>query len=529
MNRAAPTAARAVVVAALLLGAFFRFYNIDAHGFWGDEKITALRVAGHTAAGVIAAASRRAVEARRIDAFSRLDSRSSATGVVHSLAAEDSHHPPLYYILAYFWESAAGSGVTQLRLFSAIVGLFLIPAIGWLAFELSRSRFVGAAAAAVAAISPFNIEYAQQAREYGLWAVLICVSSAALVRVLRTGSDRWWVGYGVAMAASLYTCTFTLVVVCGHLLYVGVIGKTVPRRELYRFAIALGAALLVFVPWLYVIAHQYVHVSGYGTAGYARQTVKGAIYAWAIALTAPFFDLEFVSARYLILVAALLGFEAIACAWVARNAPFRQWWFLAALGGSTILLQLGNTGLTDMPRYLTPAILALQISIAWWLAARMRLPDRQSRRALAVGAFAAFACIAIANDVVRARTPVWWTNVYGQPLSPLAQRIDTVPHPLVLADSSYDWEVAYDESGLLRGDDLITYYARPGVIRARLAGAQPVFVLTRYPALARRIAGSFALEAVTVGVAPTGYALLARPHHGRIPMRWLWRFVHPKT
>src|SRR5689334_12882643 len=132
----------------LLLAAGLRFYRIDAQSLWSDE-------------GSSVAQALRDIPA--IAANAALDI-----------------HPPFYYILLHYWIIPLGVSEVALRSLSALLGIALVA----LVFALGKvwwNERVGLIAAFLAAINPFLIDYAQEARMYTLMAVLgaICVYATA--------------------------------------------------------------------------------------------------------------------------------------------------------------------------------------------------------------------------------------------------------------------------------------------------------------------------------------------------------------
>ena len=80
-------------------------------------------------------------------------------------------HPPFYYWLLKGWISFFGDSEIGLRSLSVVLGIGLVFLVGMLGL-----RYFGAAAgmvaAGLAAVSPFQIYYAQETRMYMLLAVL---------------------------------------------------------------------------------------------------------------------------------------------------------------------------------------------------------------------------------------------------------------------------------------------------------------------------------------------------------------------
>jgi 4-amino-4-deoxy-L-arabinose transferase-like glycosyltransferase len=103
--------------------------------------------------------------------------------------------PPLYYMLLKFWTMIAGTGDWALRLFSVIASTATIPLVFLLGLEVATPA-AALAAAAIFAISPMQIAYAQEARVYALLPLAFALALLGLLRFLRaarTGdrTDRW--------------------------------------------------------------------------------------------------------------------------------------------------------------------------------------------------------------------------------------------------------------------------------------------------------------------------------------------------
>ena len=169
----------------LLLAALLRFYNLSGQSLWADE--------GNS----VALARRGFVEIARRTAFDI--------------------HPPFYYWLLKCWTFLFGSSEIGLRSLSAVLGVGLVYIIGVLGTRWFGPR-VGLMAAFIAAFSPLQVYYSQEARMYMLLALLS--SLTVLVASLIWQSDRrpqtadrrrvWfkspatWV-YVLTVTAGLYT------------------------------------------------------------------------------------------------------------------------------------------------------------------------------------------------------------------------------------------------------------------------------------------------------------------------------------
>lgn len=488
--------------------------------------MTALHTAGYTAADVVAALS----QTRPATAGSALRFRAAGDrtviDTVRALASEDPQHPPAYYVLARLWEGIAGSSVASLRLLSALCSLLLLPAMYWLCMELFAERRTAWTGVAIAAVSPFNVEYAQQAREYWLWMVLTVTASALLLGALRRAGAAWWVAYGAVMALGLYTHIFFGLVGVAHAAYVAGLALRREPVKIAPFLCALAAAVAVALPW-YLVLGGYTLRSG--AHPFPAQNLFASAYAWIVALGSPFVDLEFVSVRYFLVVAAVIVLEAAALVAMIRRAPFAQWWFVLTLGASALALQIGNSGLTDMPRYLVPTILALQIAVAWLLGTpfagtgKMRVVA-----AAAVPVLVALVLYDMADDGVRAGRAVWWTNVYGEPLAPIAQRIDSGRGRALVIGQPADWEALIDLAGTLNPADRVWLRSDPGSIARTCARAraQGLYLFSRFTNLRESVGSRGAWQAIPMVFPVHGYGLLQaarRRGSARESLTWLWK------
>src|SRR4051794_32331276 len=141
-----------------LAGALLRFATLDVQSYWLDEVAT-VNILRHSFGGMLSAVS----------------------------AGEST--PPLYYVLAWLWSKAFGTGEVGLRSLSALLGTATIP----LAFVLGRElieRRTGLVAAALVAFNPLLVWYSQEARSYALMVLLTGLTLLALVRVVRDPSPR---------------------------------------------------------------------------------------------------------------------------------------------------------------------------------------------------------------------------------------------------------------------------------------------------------------------------------------------------
>lgn len=215
------------------LGLTLRLWGLDAHGLSGDEPLSVV------------------FYSRPLDQLSR------------TLVAEDLH-PPLYPVLLHVWMRLFGSAETSVRLPSALIGTLLVPA----AFLAARAFWstdrwanqTGLLAAALVALSPIQLYYSQEARNYILVTALALGSSASLFAALRSGRRRNWWLYALATAGALYTHYNAFLVVAAQIVFM-LIAAPYYRRRFRVWALALGGALALFAPWAVAMMQQLLRLA----------------------------------------------------------------------------------------------------------------------------------------------------------------------------------------------------------------------------------------------------------------------------
>jgi mannosyltransferase len=176
-------------------------------------------------------------------------------------------HPPLYYLLLHFWIALNGDGPYDVRMFSVLFGTGTIPIIYLIGQRMSGAT-VGLAAAAILALSPFHIYYAQETRMYTLLAFNAAVAIYALVRLL-TGSRaaRDWVLFVVFSVATMLTHNTALLFplatnlfVLGLMLFQKLTKSGSPLAfqppSFRNWVTAQVAILLLWSPWIVTFIRQ---------------------------------------------------------------------------------------------------------------------------------------------------------------------------------------------------------------------------------------------------------------------------------
>jgi uncharacterized membrane protein len=444
----------AAAVAALVLGVWFRVAGLDRKMFWYDEIGTSMTLSAHTAADLRTlydGRPRRAADLRRLVA----PDAGSPGGVVRALIATEPHTPPAFILLARAAAGPLGTiGPRAVSVVASVAALFLV----WL---LARALFADARAgwlaAALMAVSPLHVRYAQEARPYALWSLAVLAASVLLLRARRRGTWGGWVAYAVAAAAALHTHLLSLLVLLAHAVFVALLmarpddGPRARRggRPWTPPAMAFAAALLSFAPWASVVVSRRDTVRAAMEWADAPATTTALVARWVGTVTAVFLrsgaeggwlggasDAWTTGARVALSLAVLA--LVVGCAYVLVSETSRATWLFVALLGIVPALGLVFSDVawggrrSMIPRYLVPCWIAAELGVAGALARRMRT-SAWAPTAVALALLVAGAASVGAAAPLR----TWWdTNPPAlRAVAAAARRIEASAAPVVVSDA----------------------------------------------------------------------------------------------
>ena len=424
-----------LALVALAAGIFFRFYHLGWKIYGNDEATTSLRVAGYTLADY----EREAFDGRTrssgdLSIYQHVTAKRNAADTVRSLAVEDPQHPPLFYLLDRGWIEVFGNSVAARRALSALIGV-LVPLAGlWLCLELG-SPAAGLVMLVLIAVSPFHLLFSQTAREYELWALLILISSALLLRAMRSNTPVAWLYYTISVVLGLYADVLFLYVLFGHALFAGVQWKLRPARSLVYFGIAALCALIAYVPWFYALFgrrnlltnNSYLHTP---------LPVKLFALKWIFNTGAVFFDLDYKIVASAVLLIPIFAIVVWAVVEIARHATRQVLWFVAILTLTTALAfvvpdLLHHESRSTAARYLLPTWLGLELAVSFALAPYFGARTSPASRIAAIGSLVLIFACGIVSNIVAAQAPAWWGDGPAA-IAPIARIINAADAPLVV-------------------------------------------------------------------------------------------------
>ncbi|MBH8573661.1 glycosyltransferase family 39 protein [Nostocaceae cyanobacterium CENA369] len=453
-----PSWLRFLTIILLVMGILFRFCNLDAKVYSRDETYTSLRISGYTVDEVKQQIFNGSVINK--ESFTKFQSPNLQKGVsdtIMSLVKEDSQDSPLYYVIARFWVEVFGNSITAIRSLSALTSLLVFPCIYWLCRELfDLPLSLPRVAIALMAVSPIQLIYAQEAREYILWLVTIIISSASLLRAIRIETkdrnelektqqipDRFttWGIYTITLVLSLYTCLWSGFVAVAHGIYVMITARFQLTETVRSYFLASVMGFVGFMPWMTIAIADFFQFLISADATTAQLSQMPLIPFWLMQIGRIFLDLDLSlknSVGYLIspIFLALVGY-AIYFLW--RTTNYKVWLFLVVLiivpALPLILPDLISGGIRlDSEPYLMPSYLGIQLAVAYLLAMQL-YNENLSRRGMWYIILALVIICSLVSSRVNYQAETWWNKgvSYGNPQ--VAKIINRSERPILISNS----------------------------------------------------------------------------------------------
>lgn len=456
-----PSWLQIAVVGLLIFGICLRFVNLDRKVYWVDETYTSLRVAGYTETEFVQQVfNGRELQVADLQKYQAPNPEKKLSDTLEALKG-NAEHSPLYFMLARFWVEGLGYSVSGIRALSALISLLAFPCLYWLCLELFESALVGWIAVAIMAVSPLHVLYAQEARQYSLWTVVVLLSSALLLRSLRLKTNRpSWMLYAVSVSLGFYTHLLFGLVAIAHAIYVGLVERWRWGKNIANYLLASLAGCISFAPWLWIVITNLNQIQNTTASVTEHKSLSYLIDKWFLGLSRVLVGVELASANILVVILAVVAVYLL-----CRRAPKQAWWFVIALIGVNAIallvpdLLLGGQRSTRV-RYLIPAYVGVQLAIAYVFATQAIFVKTWSQKVWRV-VMIGLVCVTISTGIASAQAQVWWNKslpkTYYYP--EVASILNGYPQPLMISDSLPINLLSF--SYLLRPDTRLQLLAQP--------------------------------------------------------------------
>lgn len=443
----------------LLAGVFFRVVNLDKKPVWIDETHTFSVISGYADSEVIEKfPSHTPVDVKTFLKYQYPNPDKDLSDSFHKLYTDV--HPPLYFLIARTFVNWFGDSVKVLRSASAFLSILTIPAIYWLCLELFQSSLVAQVGTALFCVSPFQVLYAQEARPYSLFTLVVLLSSASLLWAMRTKRYLPWFIYSVFVALGLYSQFFFLFVIFGYLSYVFTVESFRFTKRFQSFLLANLAGFSAFLPWLITVL---IHLSSFKdkSSWIVNHTLSilGAVRLWSENISLSFVDpraseyFGFGRFGFYFLIPFIIILVVYSLYFLYAKTSKQVYLFVLTLIASTALpliaadLILGGNR-QIWPRYLIPCFLGVQISVSYLLsikASSLDLNHTNWRRRFWVLITATLVTAGVLFSSVIAHANTWWNKYEGGVTIQIAQLVNQAEDPLVIVNRSRPNSVLYYE------------------------------------------------------------------------------------
>ncbi|MEG4320455.1 MULTISPECIES: glycosyltransferase family 39 protein [unclassified Microcoleus] len=420
-----------LMVVILTTGIFFRFTNLDRKVYSFDESITSLRISGYTWTEMV----QQDFQGKTISVedlqrkYQHINHEKSWFDTVKGLATEEPQLPPLYFILARFWVQLFGPQVATVRSLSAWISLLVFPSIYWLCWELFRSPPAGWMAVTITAVSPFHVLYAQEARPYMMFAVLVLLSNAILLRAIAlqksTAAYKWskavWFIYAIVLTLGLYSSLLFFIVIFAHSIYVIIAEKCRFGKTLIAYCLASATATIIFAPWIIVLVHNSRKIEATVGLPHLSPSWISSLKPLIIITCRNFIDTHWAGGiinlgasnmatdliRLIVTVLLLLAI-AHSISLLCRSTPKRVWLFVLTAIAITAIVLIAVGGVAD--RYLVPYILGIQVAVAYLFTDKIATPTNPRQQKLWQLGLIVLISSEILSCAVSSQSELWWNK-----------------------------------------------------------------------------------------------------------------------
>jgi len=241
----------------------------------------------------------------------------------------------------------------------------------------------------------------------------------------------------------LYTHILFILVLLAHGVYLAILERG-RSRTLAAYVAGASFGLLGFTPWMWVIVNAPNKFRATEWAGVQQQWLS-SVKRWVGYFSRAFLDvgLEGRSKLYEVLpwiplIFVLLVLLLYSLWFVYRHTDERIWLFIFTLTGvSGIIFAISDFVLGykfATTRYLTPAILGIQLAVAYLLAVKLeRTAERRSPSWQVVAAV--LLSVEIVSCIMISNAQVWWNKRPGNSYIPQAAAIiNRSQRPIVISD-----------------------------------------------------------------------------------------------
>ncbi|WP_186376299.1 glycosyltransferase family 39 protein, partial [Hyella patelloides] len=424
----------------MILVILLRGVNLDKKPYWEDETYTLARASGYGVTEISGKFYNGSIfTVEDLLEYQKVQPSTSAFDTIEQLAKEVPQHPPLYFLLVRFWSQIPffDSSKMAFRSLSVLMSLLAFPAFWWLCSELFTNSKVKWVAVALFSVSPIYIKYAQTARPYSLWLLLIILSCAALLKASGQPTRLNWGIYSLTVALSLYCQLFSALVFLGHGIYILVIERVKLSQTFQKYLFSSGIGIIFFLPWILVFLRNQERAINTVSWTTISLPFSSLVKFWSLSLNRTFVAWHYQYDYLWILAVPVLLLSLYSFYFLWANKPIKNWLFIIIL---TIIIFLflaipdiflgGQRSISQ--RYLLPSYLGIYLGTAYLLGSKIS----SQRQDIKTRFWQLITIVIIVTGTlssalsVQAKTWWGWSEYEGE----IAQKINQSPQRLLITD-----------------------------------------------------------------------------------------------
>ena len=212
------------LVIILVIGAALRFYDVEKEDIWLDESIS-IRFSDRSFMGTI---------------------------------AEDSkdNTPPTFDLFLNFWIRMFGKTALAVRSLSVVIGIISI----YLIYIFSKELFgenVALISGLLLSISPFAINYSQEARSYSLLMLVSTCSMYFYVKILKESRNITALLHIFFTLLGLYTHVFGIFIPIIQNIHFFLSTHRKKKHSSKKWLLSQAIILLLYLPWIVIMADRF--------------------------------------------------------------------------------------------------------------------------------------------------------------------------------------------------------------------------------------------------------------------------------
>lgn len=436
---------RGLFIVAIALGIFFRSGRLGYKIYSHDEALASLRAAGYSGGEAFTGlwdGDDKSVQ--DIQKFLLPGEDKNISDTFSVTAFYGPHQAPLFYLLEHYWMRLIGYTPAAMRGLAAVFGLFSIPAMFWLGWELFRTRRAALLATALFSLSPFHILYAQDARPYSLWTLATLLSSAAFFRAIRVNDKTTWLIYSLTIILGVYSHQLFILVILAHGFHIIGVYLLSNQKVYGKYLLAGMLAFLAYTPWLFYVANRWTQVTEQMSWVNLQSTWFRYIQRWLLVFSSPLIDLDFKSdtlnlAPYFLRALTLL-LVAVALLYLLKHGSAQEKSFIVLIyfvtAGTFIALDLLFGGIRSTTgRYFVPANIATILVVAYFLNAKFDLSGNKTINNWKV-LLGLLMLASVFSNLNSLYSDTWWNKELGRVRTEFIQEINNDETLLIVSGNN---------------------------------------------------------------------------------------------